>query len=308
MSQVQYILMDGKPVPFHDARIHALSPAVTYAATVFEGIRAYWNPEHEQLYVFRLREHMQRLRQSVRMMRYDIDISVDELSAQVVEILSVNRLKADVYARIMAVVTSEDHPAISTSGPVSIIIAPGYHTGAGPWRETGMHVSVSSWQRINDSTHPPRIKATANYSNGRLAMLDAQREGYDSTIMLTRDGKVAEAPVASVFVVREGRLLTPRVTDGILESLTRATLLELFRTDLGGTACERAIDRTELYVADEIFLCASGIEVVPVASVDRLPTQHGAPGPVTQAIRDRYQATVRGDAGRLSWLTPVYPN
>jgi len=306
MNPIQYILVDGKPVPFKDAKIHVLSPAVTYAATVFEGIRAYWNPEQEQTYIFRLQEHLQRLRQSVRMMRYEIDISIDELDAQVREIMRINHVKADAYARIMAVVVSDDHPSISHSAPVSIVIAPGYHTGAAPWRDQGMNVAISSWQRINDSTHPPRIKATANYSNGRLAMLDAQRNGYDSTIMLTRDGKVAEAPVASVFLVRDGQVLTPPVTDGILESVTRATLLELFRSDLQMIPCERPIDRTELYAADEIFLCASGIEVVPVASVDRLATGKQAPGPVTQMIRNRYEETVRGKAGRHHWLTPVY--
>jgi branched-chain amino acid aminotransferase len=170
-----------------------------------------------------------------------------------------------------------------------------------------MAVGVSSWQRVHDTANPPRIKATANYSNGRLAMLEAQRNGYDAALMLTREGKVAEAPVATCFVVRHGKVLTPPCTDGILESITRDTLLQLCRKELDTPVDERSIDRTELYDAQEMFLCGSGWEVTPVASVDHIPLLLPAPGPLTTRLRSLYLQAVRGELPeRREWLSPVW--
>ena len=178
---------------------------------------------------------------------------------------------------------------------------------ANQWVDRGMAVGVSSWQRVHDSASPPRIKATANYSNGRLAMLEARRNGYDAALMLTREGKVAEAPVATCFVVRQGQVLTPLGTDGILESITRDTLMQLCRTELGRSVTERSIDRTELYDAQEMFLCGSGWEVTPVASVDRVNMLEPAPGPLTRELRTLYMQAVRGELPqRREWLTPVW--
>lgn len=306
MKQMQYIMMDGEVIPFNEAKLHVLSPAVTYAATVFEGIRMYWNEADQQLRIFRLNDHLKRLNHSIRMMRYDIEIDVEELIQQTITIIRKNDIRGDSYSRIMAMVTSEDHPNIGTSGPVSIAIAPGWHAGSSAWREKGMRTSVSSWARINDRTHPPRIKATSNYTNGRLAMLDAKRSGYDATIMLTTDGKVAEAPIASIFMVREGKVITPAVTDGILESITRATIIELCQETLDLEVIERSVDRTELYTADELFFCASALEIAPIASVDDIPVVGGAPGHVTRRIRDAYETCVQGNFPREEWFTAVY--
>ena len=304
MSTQPYILMNGTPVPQDQAVIPVTSPAVAYASAVFEGIRAYWSERDQQMYVFRLDDHLQRLQFSMRAMRYDAQYSLEELRAQVMLAIRVNELREDIHLRMTALITGPT--AITTSGPVTLAITAGPYP-ANTWVERGMAVGVSSWQRVHDSSNPPRIKATANYSNGRLAMLEAKQNGYDAALMLTRDGKVAEAPVATCFVVRDGRVLTPLATDGILESITRETLIELLERELGIPVLQRSIDRTELYDAHEMLLCGSGWEVVPVASVDRIPMKAPAPGPVTRQVRDFYLRAVHGELpDRVSWLTPVW--
>jgi branched-chain amino acid aminotransferase len=174
--------------------------------------------------------------------------------------------------------------------------------------KAGITAGISSWLRIPDGAMPPRIKCSANYQNGRLAQLEAKVNGYDTALLLNARGKLAEGPGACCFVVRRGVPMTPPVTADILESVTRATLLELCAKELGLTPEVREIDRTELYVADEAFLCGSGWEIAPIVSVDRLPLGDGAkPGPVTRAIQACYFSVVRGErAAYRDWLTPVY--
>jgi branched-chain amino acid aminotransferase len=304
MSNPKYILMDDELVPFDDARIHVLSPSVTYALTVFEGIRAYWSESDEELYLFRLDEHLVRLQHSMRAMRFDTIFSVESVAKKIIKLIRANELRENIHLRVMAIVTGA--PSVSAVGPISLIITAGPYAST-QWFDRGMDVQVSSWQRVGDTTNPPRIKATANYANGRFAMLQAQRDGYDSAIMLTRDGKVAETPVATVFLVRRGEVVTPGVTEGILESITRDTLIQLLAEQLRRKVIERQVDRTELYSADELFVCGSGWEVTPIASVDRLPIGAVSPGPVTRELRQAYLDVVYGrSVSYRKWLTPVW--
>lgn len=303
LEKERFILMDGEAVPYADAKIHVLSPAITYAATVFEGIRAYWNDDERRMWIFRLDDHLRRLQASMRIMRYDAQLDLARLAEQVATAIRVNELREDIHLRVLAMI--EGVPTVTTSGPVKIAIT------AGPYPpnrfvDRGMALGVSTWQRVHDTASPPRVKATANYANGRLAMLEAKNDGYDAALMLTRDGKVSEAPVAAFFMVRAGRAITPRASDGILESITRDTLFTLFRDELGVAVEERPIDRSELYTADEMFLCGSGWEVAPVASIDRLTVGDGGVGPVTRAVRDLYREVVTARRPRYAdWLTPV---
>lgn len=304
MSGTIYILMDGEAVPQDQAVIPVTAPAVAYASAVFEGIRAYWSDRDRQMYVFRLDDHLRRLQFSMRAMRYGVQYELDALRQQVLKAIRVNELRQDIHLRMTALITGTT--AITTSAPVLLAVTAGPYP-PNQWVDRGMAVGVSSWQRVHDSSSPPRIKATANYSNGRLAMLEAKENGYDAALMLTRDGKVAEAPVATCFLVRNGQVLTPACTDGILESITRDTLIKLFKEELKTPVQERSVDRTELYDAEELFLCGSGWEVTPVASVDRIPMKVAAPGPVTRRVRDTYLKAVRGELpGRQEWLTPVW--
>jgi len=299
-----YILMNGEAVPEDQAVVPVTAPAVAYAGAVFEGIRAYWSEGDRQLYVFRLDDHLRRLQFSMRAMRYEQDFTLEVLREQVMKAIRVNELREDIHLRMMALLTGKT--AITTSGPVTLAVTAGAYPRM-QWLDRGMSVGVSSWQRVHDSASPPRIKATANYSNGRLAMLEAQSNGHDAALMLTREGKLAEAPVATCFVLRNGEVLTPLGTDGILESITRDTLMKLSRVELGTAVHERSIDRTELYDAEEMFLCGSGWEVAPVSRIDHMPLRIPAPGPFTTRIRGLYMQAVKGELpDRRGWLTPVW--
>ena len=305
MAEAKYVLMDGQAVPFEDAKVHVLAPAITYAAMVFEGVRGYWSEEHNEMFLFRLDEHMLRLQQSMRVLRYDAEFPLEELRRQVIKAVRVNELRETIHLRVMAMVTGVPS-GITTSSPVSLAITAGPYTMK-DWQTTGMSACVSSWQRIHESSHPPRVKTSANYSNGRLSMMQANLDSYDVPLLLTREGKVSEAPTASFFMYRNGRLVTPSTTESVLESITRDTLIELSDDVLGDPVVERPVDRTELYSADELFLCGSGWEVVPISSVDRIPVGTGKPGPVTARIRDLYLDVVNGRREDYRhWLTPVW--
>jgi len=299
----RYVYLNGDLVPYADARIHVQSTAVKYGGSVFEGLRAYWNPAHEELYVFRLKEHIDRLFASMRLMRMDHSLTREELTRSILDVLRKNQVREDVHLRQTAFLDGDGD--LDATGPVGLAV------DARPRKATtkvGISVCVSSWTRIADGSMPPRIKCSANYQNGRLATLEAKANGYDSALLLNGRGKVAEAPGACCFVVRGGVPVTPPVTADILESVTRTTLLELFRTELGQAPTERDVDRTELYVSDEAFLCGSGWEITPVLSIDRMPLGNGRePGPLTQAIQACYFAVVRGEKPAYrDWLTPVH--
>jgi branched-chain amino acid aminotransferase len=299
----RYVYLNGELVPYADARIHVQSTAVKYGGSVFEGLRGYWNPAQEELYVFRLQEHIDRLFASMRLMRMQHSLTREEIGRSILDVLRKNQAREDVHIRQTAYLSSDGD--MDDAGPVGLAV------DARPRKATqkpGIAVGVSSWTRIADGAMPPRIKCSANYQNGRLATLEAKANGYDGALLLNGRGKLAEAPGACCFLLRGGVPITPPVTADILESVTRTTLIELFRTELGQPALEREVDRTELYLADEVFLCGSGWEITPVVSIDRLPLGDGVqPGPVTRAIQACYFAVVRGEKPAYRrWLTPVY--
>lgn len=297
------LVQDGRRVPWAEARLHPLSLAVTYACCVFEGLRAYRHPETGAFAVFRLREHLARLAQGMRIMRFDAPPAPATLETAVLEAVRANAPDDDAYVRLLVYV---DGPGtLATTGPV------GFTAAAMPRERsarfaTGLAASVSSWTRLADNASPPRVKATANYHAGRLATLQARADGYDTALLLTAAGKVSEAPGACLFLLREGRLVTPASSNDILESVTRATVITLAEEMGLGPVREAVVDRTELYCAEEAFLCGTGQELVPLTSVDRLPVGDGRPGPVTQRLQTRYEAVVRGlTPDHAAWRTPV---
>ncbi len=303
--QPKYIYQNGRLVPFDDAKIHILAPAVKFGASVFEGLRAYWNPEREQLYVFRLADHARRLAISMCLMGMDALGEPESLTPPVCETLQANQFRLDVYLRQMVLVGGAGE--VASTGPVDMVVA-AWPRGRISRVEQGLRCSLSSWTRIADGIMPPRIKCAANYQNGRLAMLQARADGYDVALLTNSRGKVAEAPGACVFIIRDGALITPSLTSDILDSITRRTLLELARTELGLPIEEREVDRTEVYAADEVFLCGTGWEVSPIIQVDRFRIGRGHIGPLTIAIRDLYFDVVRGRRDKwLHWCHGVYP-
>jgi branched-chain amino acid aminotransferase len=302
MQTAPWMFLDGAIVPYAEAKVHAFSGVVKYGCGVFEGLRGYAGAGGE-LFVFRLDEHLERLRFGMKVLRYDRIHGRAELAEALLSMLRANELREDVHIRLIAYLDG-DLPLHQT-GPIGLIAGavPRPSKGVGG----GVHVTVASWRRIADAALPPRVKCTGNYVNNRAAEIAAMVDGYDGVLMLTADGKVSEASGACLFIVRGGRLITPDVASDILESITRDTVLALAEAVTGKPAVERAVDRSELYLAEEAFWCGSGQEIEPVLSVDRLPVGDGRPGPITLAMQERYLAIVRGeDADFRAWLTPVW--
>ncbi len=300
MWSAKTIMMNGELLPFADAKLHPLSLAVTYATTVFEGLRAY-RLEDGRFAMFRLRDHVRRLQAGMRVMRFEQSYDVEYFREALIRLIRANEPDSDVYVRLLVYV--EGTGLMATTGPI------GFTAAAMPREkpklaETGMKLGVSSWQRLADNASPPRIKSTANYHNARLAALQAKSDGYDGALMLTSSGKVSESPIACFFMVRDGRLITPSINSGILESITRDTIITRYRELTNIEVEQREVDRSELYFADEAFLCGTGQEILPVTSIDRLPVGGGAVGPITRRLRDDYFNVVRG-VGALhpEWLT-----
>ena len=299
-KKAKYISLSGRIIPYEDAKIHVSSIAVRFAGAVFEGIRGYWNEDNKQLYLFRLREHLHRLQDSMKLMRFDGTYATEELEQWVIDLVRQNEFKEDIQIRPFAFLDGEG--GLGTRGPIGIAIT------AIPMgrfmREEGIKAMVSSWRRIDDDVMPPRIKCVGNYQNNRLALIEANMHGYDAAIMLNRSGKVTEETRACVFVCRNKIPMTPPVTNGILESITRETLLYLFSKELGIEPLEREIDRTELYVSDEAFLCGTAAEIIPILSIDGF---HLTGGPITSSIKKVYFDVVRGRTDQYkNWRTPVY--
>jgi branched-chain amino acid aminotransferase len=304
-AKVQYLLHDGQLVEYADARLHVLSTTLKYGVGVFEGFRAYWSEDEQQLYAFRVGDHMRRLVDSMRVVEIDGPQDVDVLSDQLLGLVRANGLRSNLHMRAQVFVDSSDGKPEDT-GPATVFMAAipmGNYFGA-----TGLDMQISSWARLSDRSMPPRIKSIANYQNGRLAMLEARRNGYDAALLMTESGHVAEGAGYNVFMVRKGRLCTPPTTDSILEGITRDSVLHLAHTELGLDVDIRPIDRTELYSAEEVFVCGSAAEVNHVKSVDRTPIGSGAAGDLTAQLQRLYRDAVVGRvASDQNWAQPVYP-
>jgi branched-chain amino acid aminotransferase len=299
----EWVVSDGEIIRYADARVHPLSLAVTYATTVFEGLRAYRNPADGSYSFFRLREHIQRLQVGMKVMRFDRRIEVDEMQEALSRLIRANEPDTDVYIRLLVFISGIG--LMATRGPVS------YFAAATPrdkpkFAEKGMQLGVSSWSRLSDNASPPRIKAVANYHNARLTQLQAQVDGYDGALMLTSQGKVSEAPIACFFMVRDGELITPSLGSSILESVTRDSVIRLYEREFGRPVIQREVDRSELYFADEAFLCGTGQEIIPVVGIDRLPVGDGQAGQITRRVQSLYFDCVRRvTPDDWGWHTPV---
>ena len=298
-KEVRYAWMNGQFILWDEAKVHIASSCVTEGSSVFEGIRAYWNRSQEQLYLFKTREHLHRLYQSAGMMRMAPQYTAAELESVCVELMVKNAYRQDIHIR-PAIYFGQGQGLFSYTPDkietgVAITAVP-RKTRLGS--HTGMHVCVSSWKRISDADFPPRIKISANYHNGRLAAVQAALDGYDGAILLDERGKVAEGPVACVFLVRDGVAITPPVTGGILESITRTSVMELLEQELSVPVVEREVDRTELYIADEAFFCGTAMEIAPILSVDRYLIGNGEVGDITGRLETLYESIVRGEDSR----------
>lgn len=305
-AQSKYLWWQGKQTPWDEATVHATDIAWSAVGAVFEGIRAYWNDEQEELFVFRLHDHMQRLKDSSRMVRLPIEESVDDLVTIAVDLLRANDAREDTYIFPFVYLGGDSANRFDPSRMSGNLMV---QTSSRPTHlGTGMtqRAKVSSWTRISDNVMPPRVKNISNYRNGQLATHEVKLDGYDVALLLNPQGKVAEAPGACVAFVKNGALITPDTSSGILESITRDAILTLAREDLGMPVVERSIDRTELYTADEIFLCGTAAEITPIVEIDRYPVGDGKIGPMTAKLEALFIDILRGnEQTRESWRTPA---
>ena len=305
IPETGWAYQDGVFKKLADAHVSIATHALNYGTGVFEGIRAYWNAGQEQLYVFRLAEHFDRMRGNCRLLRIELPGDSQELSEVTLELLRRNEFRTDVYVRPLAYKAARSikvalHDLRSGFGMFAFPIGAYLPT-------SGLSARTATWRRTADDAIPARGKLTGAYINTALAVDDAHDADADEAIFLTRDGHVSEGGSANLFMVRDGQLITPSVTDDILEGITRDSIITVAREELGLTVQERAIDRSELFIADEVFFCGTGAQVAPCVSVDGRVVGDGKIGPIARRIGDVYFAIARGDDKRhAEWRTAVY--
>jgi len=304
-EKARFANMSGEIVPLEDAKIHVLTPAAKYASAVFEGIRGYWSRDDNELFLFRLKDHLDRLLDSMRLMRFEMDIGVEELTDWTIETIKANDFRETIHLRVLAYIGGMGQQG--ETGPVGFAITANAAPQS-PKFDSGIKLGVSSWTRISDRVMPPRIKCVANYNNGRLAIMEAREHGYDNALFMTSEGKIAETPGSCFFMIKGRQLVTPDTSSDILESITRDTVLRIATKNMDLDVIERRVDRSEIYLVDEAFVCGSRQEILPVIEIDGLSIGSGTRGELTERIQNLYVNIVSngGTETPPEWLTPVY--
>lgn len=300
----RHIWFKGEIMNVNNAKINILAPTAQFGLNVFEGIPCYWNEEEKQLYAFRLEDHYDRLLRSARLIQIDCPYTKDELKQAFIDVIRANEYEENLSVRQTLFV--DGFGSWGSSEPVDMFIAP-IPKGkiSKEYNKKGLNACVSSWRRISDNNLSPRIKCGANYINSRVGQREALRNGYDTCIFLNEFGKVSEGPGSCFFMVKNEELVTPQLTDAVLESITRDTVIKLAKY-LGINVVERTIDRTELYTCDEAFLCGSAMEVTPVISIDKYNITEGV-GQITDEIHKAYLGVARGMIVEYkNWVTSIY--
>jgi branched-chain amino acid aminotransferase len=304
--QTQFAFFKGGIVPIEEAKVSVRTHAFNYGTGCFEGIRGYWSDDEGQLLVFKLREHYERFLHSCNILFIDLPYSVDDFCQITLDLLRREGFREDTYVRPLAY-KADEIIGVKLHGmtdEVSIYCTPfGRYVEA----EEGARVHVSSWRRVQDNAIPARGKIVGAYVNSALSKTEALLNGFDEAIVLGHNGHVSEGSAENVFVIRNGIVSTPPVTDDILEGITREVVMELCRDVLGWEVQERTIDRSELYVADEIFFSGTGVQIAAITEVDRRPVGSGRMGPMVRELRELYFNIVRGHVPAYRhWCTPVY--
>lgn len=301
----RFIWYKGEILNVNDAKINILAPTAQFGLNVFEGIPCYWNDSEKQLYAFRLDDHYNRLLRSAKLIQIDCPYSKDDMKRALVDVIKANEYDENLSVRQTLFV--DGFGSWGSSDPVDMFVAPiPKRKTSSEYNKKGLNCCVTSWRRISDTTLSPRIKCGANYINSRVGQREALRNGYDTCIFLNEAGKVAEGPGSCFFMVVNGVLITPMLTDSVLESITRDTIIKLAKS-IGIRVEERTVDRTELYTCDEAFLCGSAMEVTPILSIDKYEVGNGSVGELTQKIHNVYLDGVRGTIEEFKdWVTPIY--
>jgi branched-chain amino acid aminotransferase len=298
-----YAYFQGKIVPLSEAKIGVMTHAFNYGTAVFEGIRGNWNPDDQTTYLFRLREHFERLGQSSKILTLQMHQTVDQLCELAVELVERSGFTEDVYLRPMVYLSSEQLGVRLHNLESDTLI---FLTPFPAYLPEVARCHTSTWRRVQDTGIPPRAKVTGIYVNSALAKTEANANGFDEAIMLNENGHVSEGSGENIFMVRNGKLITPTPADNVLEGITARSVIELATNELGVEFVQREIDRTELYIADEVFMTGTAAHLTPVVEVDRRSVGTGRPGPITSKLSELFYDCIRGKSEKYQhWCTPA---
>lgn len=300
----RYIWFKNEIVNVNDAKINVLAPTSQFGLNVFEGIPCYWNEKKKQLFAFRLEDHYSRLLKSAKLLQLDCQYTMEDFKKALLDVVRANDYRENISVRQTLFV--DGFGSWGSEGTVEMFVAPiPRRNTSAEYNKTGLKCCVASWRRISDNNLSPRIKCGANYINSRVGQREALRNGYDTCIFLNEMGKVAEGPGSCFFMVKGSKLITPCLTDSVLESITRDTVIKI-AGDLGIDVEERSIDRTELYTCDEAFLCGSAMEITPVYSIDK-QVIGDCVGEMTDTLHEKYLCAVLGNySDNTQWVTAIY--
>jgi branched-chain amino acid aminotransferase len=306
MTLPDYAYFQGKIVPYSEAKVGVLTHGLNYGTAVFGGIRGYWNLEEEQLFIFRPHDHFRRLLNSAKLMAMEIPHTPESLTEITLELLRTENHRRDVYVRPLAY-KADEIIGVKLHGlhdEITIVSVPFDRYVA---NDTNAHVTFSSWRRVDDNAIPARGKISGAYANSAFIKTDAVRAGFDEALVLTQEGHVSEGSAMNVFMVKEGTIITPPITENILEGITRRSVIELAREAVGVPVVERPIDRTEVYLCDEFFMTGTAAQITAVTKVDHRPLGNGEMGPITTKMRQVFGDVVRGRLPKYRhWNTPVF--
>jgi len=305
MDLPKYAFFQGEIVPYSEAKVGVATHALNYGTAVFGGLRGYWNVNKQRMFVFRPVDHYRRFLNSCRMMCMEFNQTPESLTELTLELLRKDAYQENVYIRPLAYKADEGIGVRlhDLKDELTIFALPFDHYGK---NEQACHVTISSWRRMDDNTIPARGKISGAYASSALIKTDAARAGFDEALVLTQDGHLAEGSAMNVFMVRDGVLITPPVTDNILEGITRRSVLELAKNELGLTVVERQIDRSEIYICEEFFMTGTAAQVTVVTRVDHRPIGKGKMGPVAQSLYRLFDDVVHGKIAKYAdWNVPV---
>ena len=306
MPLPKFAFFEGKLVPYSEAKIGVMTHALNYGTAAFGGMRAYWNAEEEQLYLFRPEDHFARLLNSARILAMSLDFTPQFLTQTTLQLLRMENYRENIYIRPL-IYKADEAIGVKLHGLRDEITIFAIPFGVYVSNETNAHVTFSSWRRIDDNSIPARAKISGAYINSALIKTDAVRSGFDEALVLNNDGHISEGSAMNVFMVRDGKLVTPPATDNILEGITRRTVIELAQKELDLTVVERSIDRTEVFICQEVFMTGTAAQITAVTRVDHRPIGDGSMGPVATSLRQIFQDVVYGRSPRYRhWVTPVY--
>jgi branched-chain amino acid aminotransferase len=306
MTLPKFAYFNSKIVPYEKAKVSVLTHALNYGTAAFGGLRGYWNTENEQLYIFRPSDHYKRLLNSAKLLRMEFTHTSKSLTDITLELIRKEDYHEDIYIRPLVYKADEviGVRLHDLQDEISIVSFP---FGLYVKRDTDAHLTISTWRRIDDNAIPARGKISGAYANSSFIKTEANINGFDDAIVLNQDGHISEASAMNVFMVRDGVVMTPPVTDNVLEGITRRSAMTLLERELNHPVVERSIDRTELYICDEIFLTGTAAQITAVTEIDHIPVGDGVMGPITSKLREIFFDVVRGKTSVYrDWITPVY--